>query len=373
MLSFKNCNIYLNNKKVVKTNLSVNGNKFVAFKDNGKAITLPNKYIIVPGFIEQHIHGCNGADVMDCSANSLHKIATSMTQDGVTSFLATTITESKKDIIKCLKVIANKQYKAKEAKLLGIHLEGPFISKMKCGAHNPKNFIKPNKKDLLDFVKASNGKIKLITVAIEEANKEFFETCNKNNILVSVGHTVATAKELKLCKKYVRQSTHTFNAMTKTLNDNDLIPEIVKSNLYRELILDLFHVNKERAKYLFNKINKVILVTDSMEGRYMPNGTYKLGNYKVYVKDGRALLADGKKAGSILSLPQALRNVKEIINLSFEETINLVSKNIADNLKIDNIGCIKVGNLADFTIVDKDFNVYQTYVNGKLVFNKLAK
>jgi len=372
MLSFKNCNIYLNNKKVVKTNLSVKGDKFVPFKDNGKAITLSNKYIIVPGFIEQHIHGCNGFDVMDSNEKALHAMASSMTRDGVTSFLATTMTVSKKDIVKCLKVIANKQYKSNEAKILGIHLEGPFISKLKCGAQDPSNIIKPNKKDLLDFVKASKGKIKIITVAIEETNKEFFEVCAKNNILVSVGHSVANAKDLKSCLKYVRQSTHTYNAMTKTLDKNDLIPEIVKSNLYREIILDLFHVTKEQVLFIFNDPNKIILITDSMEGRYMPNGIYKLGGYDVYVKNGKALLSDGVKAGSILSLPQALRNVKKVTNLSFEQTINLVSKNIADNLKIKNIGCIKVGNIADFVVVDKNFNVYQTYVNGKLVFNKLS-
>lgn len=375
MLSFKNCNIYLNNKKIIKSNLTIKNGKFYSYTSQDGSITLDDKYIIVPGFIEQHMHGAMGCDVMDGNENSIHKIAKSLTQDGVTSWLPTTISLSKKEIKKVLKVVSSTKTKDNEAKIQGINLEGPFLSIGHKGVHESKYIKKPNIKDLDEFVKASNNKIRITTVAIERANKQFFDYCKKHNVVISVGHTDANGFDLKKAIKLgLACSTHTYNAMDKSITGNSIINAISKSNIYREIILDLYHVTKEQALFLFkNKVNKIIIITDSMSGRYMPNGIYYLGGQKVFVKDGHATLEDGKKAGSVLCLSQGLKNVKQICKLSIEQTIDMVSKNPAKNFGLKNVGCIKKGNDADFVIIDKNFNVYQTYINGKLVFDSTNK
>jgi len=371
MLSFKNCNIYLSNEKIVKSNLTIKDGKFDSLEATNDAITLNDKYIIVPGFIEQHIHGSAGCDVMDCKETSLHTIAKSMLKDGITSWLPTTMTMPKKDIINALEIIANTKQDNDEAKIQGINLEGPFISKQYKGAQDDKHILTPNVDDMLEFVQASKNKIRITTVAVENADADFMKFCKLNNIVVSLGHSAATANDFKnAVNNGLTCTTHTFNAMNKSIENDSLVSAISKSNIYSEIILDLFHVPVDLSSYFFkNKKDKIILVSDSMEGRYMPDGQYKLGTNIVYVKNGQALLAGGKKAGSILRLPQALKNVKQVANLSIEKTIDMVAKNPANNLGLKDVGCIKQGNWADFVIIDKDFNIYQTYINGKLVYD----
>lgn len=369
MLSFKNTNIYLNNKKVVKGNLTIKNGKFSLTKSIN-AVTLPSKYIIVPGFIEEHIHGAHGSDVMDATEHALSNIGQSLTRDGITSWCPTTMTMSKKDIIKSLKNIASKKHKKNEAKIIGIHLEGPFISKLKKGAQDEKYIVKPNLKDLKTYIDASKGKIKIITIQIEDCSSSFIKYLHSKNIVVSVGHSMANGNDvIKSYKAGLRCSTHTFNAMQKVIDKNlGVIGQILlHKNMFAELILDLKHVSKEQALVLRNH-KKLILITDSNEARYMPEGKYNLGTNAVYVKNGVAVTKDGTLAGSILSIPQALKNAKKVFNYSFERCIDLVCKNPANNLHLKDVGIIKNGVPADFVIVDKNFNIYQTYINGELVY-----
>lgn len=376
MISFKNSNVYLNGKKVVKADLSVVNGKFKIAKNNN-AIKLDDKYIIVPGFIEEHMHGANGSDVMDATEDSLHNIASSITRDGVTSFLPTTMTESKASVIKALKNIANKKREKDEAKILGVHLEGPFIANEFKGAQNPKHILKPNVKDMSDFIKASHNKVRLITVAIEEANPIFLRYLKKNHITISAGHS--NAKEADFTKYLnlglIDSTTHTYNAMSR-LHHRDLGltgMAMLHDEIYGELILDLHHTSANAARLMLKCKGKehLIVITDSCEARYKSKGTFKIGATPIMVVDGVAKLMDGVTfAASVLELSKGLKNAKEIFDLTFEEIVDLVTKNVANNLHLNNIGLIKDGYDADFAIVDKDFNVYQTYVNGELVYSK---
>lgn len=374
MIAFKHANVYLNNKKIVKTDLLIKDNKFASLKVK-KGHSLSNKYIIVPGFIEEHIHGANASDVMYANDKDLHNIAKSITQSGTTAFLATTMTMSKPIIKKTLESIKNKKYQEGEAKLLGVHLEGPFINEIYKGAQDKKYIIKPNIKDMQEFISASGKKIKLVTFAPELANKQFMSFLKKNNIIMSAGHTNASIKDMINAKENgVSCTTHTFNAMNKFHHRNiGCVGAALNYNeFYSELILDFEHVSKEAAELLFKNKgkDKLVLITDSMEARYKKSGTYHLGTFPVYVKNNRAVLKDGTIAGSILEMNVALRNAQKIFNLSIEDTINLASRNVANNLHLKNTGEIRLGNNADFVIIDKNFNIYQTYVNGQLVYSK---
>lgn len=374
MISFKKANVYLNNKKIVKTSLVIEGNKFTSFKTN-KGIELPKKYIIVPGFIEEHIHGANAMDTMYPNKNALDVIASSLVRSGTTSFLPTTMTMSRSAIKKALNNVAKKKLNQGEAKILGVHLEGPFIAKEYKGAQDEKYILEPNINDLKDFINASNHKIKMITIAPEKTTPTFLAFLKKNNIVISAGHSNATYSDIKKAMKYgLSCTTHTYNAMSKLHHrDIGLVgAALLEKDLYAELILDYQHVSEEAAQILFKNKgkDKLILITDSMEARYKKNGQYHLGTFPVYVHNGRAELKNGQLAGSILEMNVALRNAKKSFKLSLEDTINLASKNVSDNLDLKQVGEIKLGNYADFVIIDKDFNVYQTYVNGKLAYTK---
>lgn len=371
MLSFTNTNIYLNNKKIIKGNLTIKDGKFLLKKSSG-AKTLPDKYIVVPGFIEQHIHGAHGSDVMDATNDALSNIAKAIVKDGVTSWCPTTMTMSKDKIIKALKAIANKKHNSQEAKIIGINLEGPFISKEKKGAQDERYVLEPNLKDLNAFLKAAKNKIKITTIQIENCPENFIKYLRSKNIVVSVGHSMANGVDvIKACKAGLSCSTHTYNAMQKVVDKKiGIIGQLLlHKNMYAELILDLKHVSKEQALVLKNHKN-LILTTDSNEARSMPEGKYCLGGNTIYVKNGMATNEQGNLAGSVLTLPQALRNAKKVFNYSIERCIDLVCKNPANNLHLKDCGIIKNNNKADFVIIDKDFNVYQTYIDGKLVYSK---
>lgn len=371
MLSFTNSNIYLNNKKIVKGNLTIKKGKFKLTKGKG-AITLPDKYIIVPGFIEQHIHGSAGSDVMDCDSKALNNIAKAIVKDGITSWCPTTMAMPKKDIIKALETVANKKHFSNEAKIIGIHLEGPFLSKDKKGAQDEKCILKPNLADLYTFIKAARNKIKMITIQVEKCLPSFIEYLKTQKIVVSVGHSMANGKDvIKAHHAGLSCVTHTYNAMQKVVDDEiGIIGQLLKhKDMYAELILDLKHVSKEQALVLKHHKN-LILISDANEARYMPDGQYKLGTNTIYVRDGKATTKTGQLAGSVLSLTQALKNAKKVFGYSLERCIDLVAKNPAENLHLHNCGIIKNNNPADFVIIDKNFNVYQTYIDGQLVYSR---
>lgn len=375
MFGFKNSNIYIEGQGIVKSSLQIDNGKFSSFEFNDNFEELNDKYIIVPGFIDEHIHGSNNSDAMDGTKNSLDNISNSIIKEGVTSFLATTMTMPKNDIIKALKNIGN--YNNNQgATLLGIHLEGPFISPIFAGAQNPENIIKPTKDLILEFIKYSNNKIKIITLAPENTDNEIYQLLKENNITISAGHTDASIKDIKNAMQLgLSMTTHTFNAM-RGLHHREIGTVgavLLYDDLACEVICDLHHVSEDTIKLLYKSKpkDKLILITDSMEAKFLNDGVYSLGGQPVIVKNETARLENGTLAGSILHMNNAIRNIKNVCNLTLEEAIDKATINPAINLKInDKKGSINIGKDADFVIIDKDLNIYRTYVNGKLVYKK---
>ena len=373
MFGFKNSNIYVEGQGIIKTNLKIENGKFTSFEKEDNFVELEDKYIIVPGFIDQHIHGANGSDAMDATSKALHNIASSLTKDGVTSFLATTMTMDEEHINNALVNIANYKASDNEANLLGIHLEGPFISPKYCGAQDPSKIIKATPSLIKKYQELANNKIKIITLAPEE-NEDIYEVMKELNIIASAGHTNATCEDIKKAiDKGLSMTTHTYNAM-KGIHHRE-IGTVGAALLYDELacevICDLHHVSKDAIR-LLNKSkpkDKLILITDSMEARFLKDGMYKLGGQDVKVENGTARLLDGTLAGSILHMNDAIKNFQNVCKTPLEEAIDKATINPAKNLKIDAYkGSIALNKDADFVIIDKDLNVYATFVNGKLVY-----
>lgn len=369
MKGFKNTNIYVEGKGVIKTSLLIKDGKIAQIGDVDEVglIELPDDQIVVPGFIDEHIHGCFGHDVMDASIDGLIEMSKQLEQEGVTYFCPTTMSMSVADIKKSLANIKEvKKIKKEGAEIIGIHLEGPFLSKVYCGAQDKAHIIKGDYDTLNDFIKTSNEDIRIVTFAPEEGGDNILPLMTEKGITPSMGHSDASAKQaFEAIEHGAKCATHCYNAM-KGIHHRDvglLGAVLLSDELMCELIADFKHVGEDAVRLLFKVKGpeKIILVSDSMEAKYLPDGEYELGGQKVYVKDGAARLASGTLAGSVLRLDDALRNIHSLLpELSFTQVIDLVTKNPAKNLNIDDIGTIKVGNRARFAVITKDFNVLKT-------------
>lgn len=356
-----------------KINHIINTDKLNEY-DLEKLIDAKGKYVS-PGFIDVHIHGSGGSDTMDGGIEDIVKISSTICQNGVTAFLPTTMTMSRDEIYNALECIREcMEMKLKGAKVLGAHLEGPFINEKYKGAQNPKFIQKPN----YDFVQDYLDVIKIITLAPEmDENHEFMEKLKAyTDIVLSIGHTNATYEEaVDGIEKGITHATHIFNAMTPLHHRKPgVVGAVLGNDVNCEIIADTVHVHPGLFQLLVNVKGKdrLVLITDSMRAGCMRCGEYDLGGQKVIVDETSARLEDGTLAGSILTLNVALKNMYKHTNLKIHELVKMASLNGARELKIDNLkGSLKEGKDADITIFDSKFDVYLTIVEGKTVYNNL--
>ncbi len=375
---FKN-SLILTEKGLIKTNLIIKDGiiDFIGEIESNDLIELDENKIIIPGFIDQHIHGLGGYDVIDGKVEAIEKIASELPKEGVTAFLPTTTTEEIEVINKSLKCI--NEYINKDNKdgslVLGIHLEGPFISNDYLGAQLPEYVLKPNKENFKEFEKNSNNNIKLVTLAPEE-DDDLIQYLKSKNIVVSIGHSSANYEDVKLAiSKGVSCITHTFNGM-KGIHHREIGTAgsaLLFDELYCEVICDGIHVSNPALKLLFkNKpTDKVILISDSVRMKNLNNGIYYDGKQKVILKNNEARLENGVLVGSVLKINEAVRNIIEYTGVDFSTAIKYATINPATNLGVDHLmGSIKEGKLANLVVVDKDINVYLTIRNGNIIYQK---
>jgi len=330
---------------------------------------------VSPGFIDIHIHGAGGFDTMDGEAEYLTHISKTICKNGVTAFLPTTMTMEKTYIFKALDSIREARDKEKfGAKILGVHLEGPFINEKHKGAQKEENIIVPS----YNLIKEYTDVIKIITLAPEkDFEHKFIKQVKENtDIVLSIGHSNAAYDEaIEAIHNGVEHATHTFNAMT-ALNHREpgIVGAVLNSDVSCEIIADNIHIHPAVYNIVSKVKNKekIVLITDSMRAGGMEEGVYDLGGQDVIVKNNSARLANGTLAGSILTLNEAVKNMFENTGLKMYEAVAMASLNPAKVLRIDNIkGSLSKGKDADVTIFDDNFNIYTTIVEGKIVFNKI--
>ena len=376
---FKNVNILINDK-IIKTNIIIkNGiiDKLGCYEcDN--MITLSDELIIVPGFIDEHIHGSNGYDFSDEEID-FSVILNNLAKDGVTSVVSTISTNSIKKIENAL-VKINEYIKCNEplgSKIIGIHLEGPFISKEYKGAQLEEYIINPDIDLMKHFIKISGNHILLVTTEINDIKYlELIKYLKEHHITSSVGHSCATYNDtLKAINYGLSSVTHTFNAL-KPIHHHDLGAcgaALLCDDLYTELICDGVHLSKEAVGLLVkNKpIDKIVLITDALRQKGLKDGIYIEKDQTIVLKNNSARLIDGTLAGSTLSMYQAIKNMINFTNVSFSTAIKFATENPAKNLGLfKQIGSIEEGKVADLVIIDKDINVYYTIRNGKIIYKK---
>ena len=378
---FEQVNVYVEEIGIVKKTIKIENGKIAKIcdcKDVSGFEKLADNLIVVPGFIDEHIHGSAKADNMDGTMDAARTISKTIASEGVTSFLMTTMTEPEDHIEKAM-INAKNFINANEyigAKAIGLHLEGPFVSVKHKGAQPEESIRKPSVEIFKHYQELSGNNIKEITFAYEEDGKVLANYLRDTGVVASIGHTDATCDQtLEAIKEGVTCATHVYNAM-KPLHHREAGTVgacLLSDDIYCELICDLIHIcpNAIRLLYKCKGKEKIILITDAMRAKHMPDGEYTLGGQPVFVKNGAARLADGTLAGSILQMNVALKNMQSVLNTSLEDTIDFATKNPAKNLGIfDKKGSIKEGKDADFAIIDKDFNVYMAVSEGHIIYKK---
>ena len=378
---FKNSNIYVFGKGIEKTSLCIENGKIKKIGNNIKDnafIELDEKYIVLPGFVDKHTHGANSPDFMNPTKEKIKLILSAISKEGTTSCLATTMTQSIDNINLSLQTIASYiEEKPLGVEILGVHLEGPFISPKHAGAQPIKYIIPCDIKTFEELNKEARNHIKQVTLAVEEDGLELVKYLKAKGIVVSLGHTDCTYEEaIEAVNEGATSISHMFNAMRGLHHRNagTVGAGLLSDELKCELICDLIHVSKPVVQLLYENKGKdgICLITDAMEAKWMPDGDYQLGGQKVIVKNGVARLEDGTLAGSTLKMNEAIHNFMQSTGVSLLDAVDLATINPARCLHIeDKKGSIEVGKDADFVIVDKDLNVYMTICRGEIVYSKL--
>jgi len=336
-----------------------------------KIIDAHGKYVS-PGFIDIHIHGSGGKDTMDGELSDLRIISETIAKSGVTGFLPTTMTMEKAKIYKALdSVKLAMQENFKGAKILGAHMEGPFISPKYKGAQDKDYILRPDFKFIRNYIDS----IKMITMAPEEDYQFEFIKSVKNNsdIVLSMGHTNANYETaLEAVRFGISNASHIFNAMRPFHHrDPGVVGAVLKSNISFELIADTLHIHPAVFQILLNAKgkDKMILTTDSMRAGFMEAGNWELGGQEVVVDNNSARLTDGILAGSILTLNKAVFNILTYTDLQIYEAVALASLNPARLINMDKSkGSIKIGKDADLIIFDEELKVDLSISGGRIIY-----
>lgn len=333
---------------------------------------------IVPGYLDLHIHGGAGYDVMGDNAEALPAVEKLLARHGVTSYFPTTVTAPLDVTLQALGRLADAIEKrarknAAESQVravpLGIHLEGPFVSHARCGVHPPENLLEPTLALFERFWQAARGQIRMMTIAPELENApEVIAEAARRGVCVSLGHSDADSATAKRgIAAGARHATHTFNAMRPLDHRSPgILGEVLADDrVSADIIVDGIHLAPAIVK-LFARAKgpeQTVLITDAISATGMPDGRYRLGSFEVDVRDGRCM-AGGRLAGSVLTMDRAVRNLARFAEWDLPQAISAASRNPARVARIANKGVLAVGADADFVILSPEGEVQRTFVGG---------
>lgn len=333
---------------------------------------------ILPGFIDVHTHGGGGMDVNHIKGREdIERLSLFYAAHGVTSFLLSIMTDESENMLRLASIIGKECFsKLPGAELIGIHLEGPFLSEEYKGCMPSRLIMDPDRNLFDRFIDASHGNIKYITIAPERnGSLDFIKYAVEKGVVVSMGHSSAEYEEaVDAVNAGVTSATHLFNAMKLFHMHRPAISgaALESERVYAEIIADGFHLHPATVRLVIKTKggDKVLLITDSIMASGLGDGEYSLGVNRVIVKNGDAKTPLGVRAGSTLTLDKALRNVVSFTSLPLEKVWRMTSLNQALMLSLSDRGKIEEGRRADFVILDEKLEVMETIVKGRSVYKK---
>ena len=333
---------------------------------------------LAPGFLDIHIHGGAGLDVMRASPSELPQLGKFLATHGVTGYFATTVAAPLDATCKALDQLADaieasatpSNTDTAQARPLGIHLEGPFLSHKRRGVHPPENLVTPTIAVFERLWQAARGHVRMLTIAPEiPGAMEVIAEASKRNVCVSIGHSDAEMPTAQAAVKAgARHATHTFNAM-RPLDHREpgIIGEVLSNDgITADIIVDGIHVDPAVVKLFLRAKGRelAVLITDAISATGMPDGRYQLGPIEVDVKDGKCT-SNGSLAGSVLTMDRAVRNVTKFSNWSLRDAVRAATLNPARAAGLASHGILTPGAAADFTVLSSDGQVLKTIVNGR--------
>jgi N-acetylglucosamine-6-phosphate deacetylase len=331
---------------------------------------------LVPAYVDIHIHGCAGHDVMEATPEAFSAIGSYLASRGVGAYFPTTVTSPKEETIRSLARLATEIKRSegadpRGATPLGIHLEGPFLSHLKRGVHTEALLEEPSITLFDRFWEAAEGKIRLMTIAPElPGAPELIAYATALGVRCSMGHSDARVCEAETgFLAGARSATHTFNAMRIIDHREPGLAAFVldKQSLYAEIICDGIHVDPMMVRLFFKAKDKdrIILVTDGISATGMPDGTYMLGDMEVEVREGRCT-SGGILAGSVLTLDRGVQNLVEFTGADLGTAVAAASHNPSHLMGIeDDWGTLNVGRIANITVLSPSAEVIQTFLAGR--------
>jgi N-acetylglucosamine-6-phosphate deacetylase len=333
--------------------------------------------IICPGFADLLVHGGAGFGFADNTDESIEKISSYLLQYGSTTVLASLFAKPEELLLEDLNRVADYIEKHPDSNIRGIHMEGPFLNKKFKGAMNENYLWKPDSESWEKIWKASKGHIKIMTIAPElEGSVEVMQAAAKEGVVLSIGHSMATYDEVEnAIDNGAAHVTHIFNAMQSFHHRTPgvILGALLHNELKIELIADTLHVHPAVMELLLKLkgASGIILVSDSIRAGGMHEGEYEFADQKIYMKEKKAYLEDGTLAGSTLTLNSAVKNMVEAAGAKITEAVRMASLNGIKVLDLDHKkGILAVGKDADIVVLDKDYDVELTLLNGKVVYQK---
>ena len=356
--------------------VEITAGKITAIYEDGADLPSTDEVIdagdryVMPGFIDIHAHGADGKDVCDNDVESIRHIAKVKLKEGVTTWLPTTLTQPQ-DLLeeiagKCAEYMQNQEF----AKTPGLHIEGPFINKANAGAQNPQFVREPNFPELKRIHDIARAMIVSIAPDVSGAC-ECIKEAKAIGINSSAAHTSSSYAEIMAAKEAgLTHLTHYGNAMTGLHHREIGVvgAGLIDPDLKIELICDGIHLCPDMLKLIFTvkPIEQLVMITDSMCGSWIGEGEVQLGGLDVIVKNNEARLKDGGAlAGSILVYNEGVANIAKFTSLPLHQIVKATSWNQAQSLGLAGVGKLEPGFCADIAILDKDFSVWKTLVDGE--------
>jgi N-acetylglucosamine-6-phosphate deacetylase len=334
--------------------------------------------ILAPAYVDIHIHGGAGHDVMETDPGALPALERLLAQHGVGGYLPTTITAPVEQTLGALERLADAIESGEatpgeggRARPLGIHMEGPFLSHAKRGVHPPESILPPTIGMFNRFWEAARGRIRLMTIAPEtEGAQEVIAEAARRGVCVSIGHSDANQEAARAAiDKGARHATHTFNAMRALDHREPGILGVVLSDdrISADIIADGIHVDPAIVKLFIRAKGAAgaVLITDALSATGMPDGRYRLGTLELDVKGGRCT-SRGILAGSVLTLDRAVRNVMQFAGCDLQQGVRFASLNPAKAAGLEKNGVLEPAAHADIVVLDRNGGVRKTIIAGAL-------